>query len=64
MKLQMDIDRRSYDERRQVDYAQLPSKLERRKRPDRRRGGFEVKDIIVSEAEFSDVFAKFLARSR
>lgn len=60
MKLQMEIDRRVYDERRQTDFKLLPNKLERRKRPDRRRDGFVVKDVVVSEAEFSDVFARFL----
>ena len=54
----MDIDRRNSEDRRQVNL--LYNKVDRRKRPDRRTSGFDVRDIKLSEEDFSYIFALYI----
>ena len=54
----MDIDRRTSEDRRKVNL--LYNKVERRKRPDRRTSGFDVRDMTLSEEDFSYIFALYL----
>ena len=60
----MNIDRRTYRERRQANLNLVPNKLERRKRPDRRTGGFDVGVLMLSEEDFSFIFSHYLVRSK
>ena len=60
----MNIDRRAGIERRQVNFNTEPNRVERRKRPDRRADGFDVRDLVLSEADFSDMFAHYLPKRR
>ena len=59
----MKIDRRSGQDRRQVNFNLFANKIERRKQPDRRTSGFHVSDVFLSEEDFSDLFALFLPDS-
>ena len=56
----MEIDRRSNEDRRQVNVV-LYDKVERRKRPDRRTSGFDVRNLVLSEEDFLDIFALYVA---
>ena len=56
----MNIDRRSREDRRQVNFNLTGNRVERRKRPDRRSCGFDVRDLTLSEKDFSDIFALYI----
>lgn len=59
----MEIDRRTGIDRRQVNFNSDSNQVERRKRPDRRADGFDVRDLVLSEADFSDMFAHYLPKT-
>ena len=57
------IDRRGEDDRRKVNLNLWSSKIERRKRPDRRMGGLDVDSLTLSEEEFKEVFELYLPQN-
>ena len=56
----MFIERRSNQDRREVNLSLWDNKVERRKRPDRRMGGLDVDMLDISESEFVEMFAVYL----
>ena len=56
----MFIERRSNQDRREVNLSLWDNKVERRKRPDRRMGGLDVDMLNISESEFVEMFAVYL----
>ncbi len=54
------MDRRSKQDRREVNVRVFPGVSERRKNPDRRQAGLDVKELYVSEEAFSKIFDKFI----
>lgn len=56
----MIIDRRSEQDRRTVNLNVWDSKIERRKRPDRRLAGLDVNMVSVSDEEFKEMFENYI----
>lgn len=56
----MIIDRRSEQDRRAVNLNVWGSKIERRKRPDRRLAGLDVNMVNVSDEEFKEMFESYI----
>ena len=56
------IDRRSEQDRRNIDKSLWGNNVERRKRPDRRLDGLDVDVVSVSEDEFMEIFSQFLPK--
>lgn len=58
----MDTERRTGLDRRQVNLALSANRFERRKIPDRRIEGLDVRDLTLSEEDFSNIFAHYISR--
>ena len=58
----MDTERRTGPDRRQVNLALSANRFERRKIPDRRIEGLDVRDLTLSEEDFSNIFAHYISR--
>ena len=54
------IDRRSEQDRRQINLNLWDNRVERRKRPDRRLAGLDVDMLDVTDAEFLEMFANYI----
>lgn len=54
------IDRRSEQDRRQINLSLWDNRVERRKRPDRRLAGLDVDMLDVTDAEFLEMFANYI----
>ena len=58
----MITNRRETIDRRRVAYNLLSDMIDRRKIPDRRLGGLDVRDVRLSEKAFFGIFAKFVIK--
>ena len=58
----MNIERRTGEDRRQVNLTLSANRFERRKIPDRRIEGLDVRDLTLSEEDFSDMFDRYISQ--
>ena len=58
----MNIERRAGEDRRQVNLAMSANRFERRKIPDRRIEGLDVRDLTLSEEDFFDMFDRYISQ--